>query len=290
MVLVIRMGNMELLTTTIKNNKNLNAIEKELIVDFIGDLIYLKYDGIDLNNLIYNLKDLKISNSDNKAGYNPLDNTIYLDQNSVQRWQYNMYRALLNCSITNRNGSIIKQGIIDESGNNFALKEAITQRFLDLMLGNSENNPLDIEMNIYSKIQEIVGLDKILFSYFKADNSLLNEELYKYNIDPSILLPKIDRIMNLNFNNIESKYDDNRIVCDVERLLMNGYATKISNYNDSNLNIDNFRNNIITSGTIQAYSKDTYTIFEGVSKNSEYFDMLINGVELSKNNISSRAM
>jgi len=287
------MGVMESLANSINSNSNLNSAEKALIVDFTGDLLELKYEGINLDNFIYNLNNLRIVNSNDetiKTGYNPSDNTIYLDNNMVNNWKYNMYRALLNCSITDRKNNTIKQGIIDEKGNNFALNEAVTQRFLDLMLENSENNPLDIEMNIYAKIQEIVGLDSIINAYFKADSSQFYNELNKYNIDPTILVSKIDRIMNLNFNNTNINVGDNRIVSDVERLLMNGYAKKILNNEGYNINIDTFNNNIITSGTIHAYSKNNIPIFDGISKNEEYFKMLMNGVNVAKNATSSKSM
>lgn len=287
------MGIIKSLADSINSNSNLKDIEKTLIADFIGDLIGFKYEGVDLNNLIYNLRDLKIVNIDNqnkKTGYNPVDNTIYLDSNMVNNWKYNMYRSLLNCSITDRKCNNIKQGIMDENGNNFALNEAVTQRFLDLMLENSENNPLDIEMNIYAKIQEIVGLDNVLNAYFKADNNQFYNELSKYNIDPTILVSKIDRIMNLNFNNSNINIGDNRIVSDVERLLMNGYAKKILDSKEYNIDTNVFSNNIITSKTINAYSKDGIHIFDGINKNEEYFRMLMNGLYFSKNATSTKSM
>ena len=113
------------LAKSLKNNKELSDLEKELIVDFVGDLedIRKKTGGIDYNNLINNLKDLKILNvEDGKtSGYSTKDNVIYLDKKMIKdNWKSNLYKALLQCSITNREGNKIKYGIVDPNGGNYA--------------------------------------------------------------------------------------------------------------------------------------------------------------------------
>ncbi len=287
------MDTMNELAKSLKNNKELSDLEKELIVDFVGDLedIRKKTGGIDYNNLINNLKDLKILNvEDGKtSGYSTKDNVIYLDKKMIKdNWKSNLYKALLQCSITNREGNKIKYGIVDPNGGNYALNEAITQRFLDLMLGSSEKNILDFEMNIYAKIQEIIGLDKVFDAYFKADYGTLALEFENYKTSLPLISLKYDRLMSLNLDSIDVSLGDRRLVSDIERLLINAYAHKIINNDVDKESIDRFRNNIITSGSVKAYDKDNKEMYDGINSNITYFNMLLNGLKISRD--SSKIM
>ena len=287
------MDTMNELAKSLKNNQELSDLEKELIVDFVGDLedIRKKTGGIDYNNLINNLKDLKVLNvEDGKtSGYSTKDNTIYLDKKMIKdNWKSNLYKALLQCSITNREGNKTKYGIVDPNGGNFALNEAITQRFLDLMLGSSEKNILDFEMNIYAKIQEIIGLDKVFDAYFKADYGTLALEFENYKTSLPLISLKYDRLMSLNLDSIDISLGDRRLVSDIERLLINAYAHKIINNDVDKESIDRFRNNIITSGSVKAYDKDNKEMYDGINSNITYFNMLLNGLKISRD--SSKIM
>lgn len=293
MVLVILMDMIKDFANSLNNNQNLTINEKRFIVDFISDLnkLQTKIEGIDYTNLLNNLKDLKINNVtlENKPGYSIKDNTIYLNNETInERWKVNLYKSLLQCSITNRNGNKIKYGVLDPKGGNYALNEAITQRFLDLMLGNSENNKLDFEMNIYAKIQELIGLDKIFSSYFKADYESLALDFANYKIALPLLSQKYDRIMDLNLNNRDISIGDERIISDVERLLMNAYAQKMLNEGIDKKSVERFKDNIITPETATIYEKFNKEIYDGLNSNNIYFNMLLSGVNMSKN--SSKIM
>ena len=107
------MANLNDFANALNSNQKLTLDEKSFIVDFVGDLDEMgeKIGKIDYTNLLHNLKDLNIQNADKntKSGYSINDNTIYLDRNSTdKKWRVNLYKSLLQCSITNRNSDKTK--------------------------------------------------------------------------------------------------------------------------------------------------------------------------------------
>ena len=190
------------------------------------------------------------------------------------------HKSLLKCTSTKKENGIISTGVVDSEGKNNALNEAITERFLELMLG-CEYNMLDIEMDNFSKIQEIIGIDPIIEAYFKVDYNALEQEFKAYDIDLKALSTKMDRIMTLNLGNSVANNDET-LVSDVDRILMTGYAKKISREDINNLDVENYKGHIITKENAHTYSKQHLNIFENTDRNIEYFEMLLNGIMASK--------
>lgn len=302
------MANLNNLVETLKNNQNLKEIDKTLIVDFIGDLLELGYPTINLDNFTQNMENFKIDTYDdiyeskiaeynneqnkllmNKLIVEPIENYIITDELVMKKdlidrnYKYHIYKALLNCASTKKHNGVISTGIVDSQGKNCALNEAITERFLELMLG-CEYNILDLEMITFSKIQEIIGVDPIIEAYFNADYNTLKQEFESYGINLEDLSNKMDRMMNLNKGNIYPNNDET-LICDIDRILMSGFAKKLANENLDNLNIGNYQEHIITPQDIVTYSKEHLNIFENTNRNLEYFEMLLKGIMESKKEI-----
>lgn len=301
------MANLNNLTETLKNNRNLKELDKNLIVDFIGDLLELGYPTINLDNFTNNMKDFridtyedvyesKISEYDKNQNrmlihklivepidnYNITDELINKKDTVMRNYRYNVYKSLLKCASTKKENGMISTGVVDNNNNN-ALNEAITERFLELMLG-CEYNSLDLEMITFAKIQEIVGIDSIIESYFNADYNGLKQEFEAYGINLEDLSNKMDKMMKLNRGTI-NPINDETLMSDIDRTLMGGYAKKIANENIDNLNIENYQSHIITPQDIQTYSKQHLNIFENTNKNLAYFEMLLKGIMDSKKEV-----
>ncbi|MBQ7140067.1 MAG: hypothetical protein IJO32_01030 [Bacilli bacterium] len=301
------MTNLNNLVETLKNNQNLKEIDKEIIVDFVGDLLELGYPTIDLDNFTQSMKDFRIDTyadiyESKISEYDKEQNKMLVHQlmfekpenitseelknkkDSIDRnYRYHIYKSLLKCASTKKENGIISTGVVDSENKNNALNAAITERFIELMLG-CEYNLLDLEMDNFSKIQEIIGIDTIIEAYFKADYKALEQEFNAYDIDLNDLSTKMDRIMDLNLGNSVANNDET-LVSDVDRILMTGYAKKISREDINNLNIENYRGHIITKESAHTYSKQHLNIFENTDRNIEYFNMLLNGVMASKQEV-----
>lgn len=302
------MANLNTLTEALKNNKNLTELDKNLIVDFIGDLLELGYPTINLDNFANNMKDFridtyndvyesKISEYDkyqnrmliHKLMVEPLENYNITDELTSKKdavmnnYRYHTYKSLLKCASTKKENEKVSTGVVDINNNNNALNDAITERFLELMLG-CEYNTLDLEMITFSKIQEIVGIDSIISAYFNADYNILKQDFEAYGINLEDLSNKMDKMMNLNKGNI-SPNNDETLISDIDRMLMSGYAKKIANENIENLNIENYQGHIITPQDIQTYSKQHLNIFENTNRNLDYFQMLLKGIMESKKEV-----
>lgn len=288
------------------NEKIIETYINDFIVDLKKILNKLNVSGINLDNPI--LSDITISVTSTieenemkdtilenvKTTYSPYSNTIYIDESFINSPQlrYHLTKRLLECISTRKKGDILSQGIslINISNGetqkfNSSLNDAITENITNLMLFDNSleedtyRNHIIARKNL-SKIEEIVGMETVVRSYFNSDYVDLETNFNNYTHDSKLefknIASKMDRLQSLKDNTNEK---DNLLAYEIDRILISVYATKNINSRTYNLN-DRFKEHIITGQTVRSeFGYSDKPGYKDVDRNIIYYELLTSGLK-----------
>lgn len=246
------------------SNIKINSI-KSIVKNFYDTLSH--YEEIDLTIFKNNIKSLKfkgiktykeedISLSD--ALYDYYDNIIYYGLKINNRV---MSHELLHMSSTiyDENESNIRYYGFAQNKNGNSIGVGLTEAYTELLAmrffndENSRKKTCDCyvtEVNFVKYIEKIVGREKMMKLYFKADLKGLVEELCKYN-DIENVMEFIRNIDSINLNTLcgnkcfsNSEYE--QIITSSVKFVVTSYANKLeSKLYTNELNMEQLYNEIV---------------------------------------------
>ena len=291
----------------------MEKIIENYINDFVKDLKEIlnklkvediKFDNPRLSEVTINITDNILEKemkgvilSNVKTAYSPYTNTIYIDEKFVYEPQlrYHLTKRLLECITTKKFDTIISTGVslVDLHNKtifNEALNDAITENITNLMLFDSSLDEDTYKNNIIarknlSKLEEIVGMDTIVKSYFNSDYMELEAMFNKYKNDSKVdfrsLALKMDRLKEISYGKKEAHQMEDGLAYQIDRMLITVYAQKhISE--KRKIESNTFKEHIITSETVRSeFGDKNKKGYNNVDKNKIYYELLTSGLKTS---------
>ena len=286
-----------------KINEELSCL---LLVKFQDRLNYvistLKSKGINVNlpestkfhiEITDDISEEQIKNiilESTKTAYSPYTKTIYIHNTFVNapQLEYHFSKRMLEHMTTKTDGDKILSGISITGENinyNHSLNQAMIESLTNTILGNETMDEdtfskYIIERHHLGLIQNIVGLETMLNSFFNSDYLSLETQFESYGTKFKPLVEQMDTLTRVNYDlSYTPKPGEENLAVDIFTKILEAYTRK-SAKNRKIENKEDFENHIINPQTVRgAFGTTEKTGYTGVEKNLHAFKSVIKGLE-----------
>lgn len=231
-----------------------------------------------------------------KTAYSPYTKTIYIHESFTKapQLEYHFTKRMLEHISTKVEQDKVLSGVSISSNNmryNYSLNQAIIENTTNTLLGN-ENIDEDafrnyiIERHHLELIQNIVGLETIMNSFFNSDYMMLETKFEEYGSEFQNLARQMDALTNINYNMQHSKESEkDTLETEIFNRILDAY-TKKSARNKNIEGKEDFENHIVNPQTVRgAFGTTEKFGYKNVNRNLEAFKSVIKGLE-SANKLS----
>lgn len=231
-----------------------------------------------------------------KTAYSPYTKTIYIHESFTKapQLEYHFTKRMLEHISTKVEQDKVLSGVSISSNNmryNYSLNQAIIENTTNTLLGN-DNIDEDafknyiIERHHLGLIQNIVGLETIMNSFFNSDYMMLETKFEEYGSEFQGLAKQMDTLTSINYNMQHSKKpEEDTLETEIFNRILDAY-TKKSAQNKNIHGKEDFENHIINPQTVRGtFGTAEKFGYKNVNRNLEVFKSVIKGLE-SANKLS----
>ncbi len=231
-----------------------------------------------------------------KTAYSPYTKTIYIHESFTKapQLEYHFTKRMLEHISTKVEQDKVLSGVSISSNNmnyNYSLNQAIIENTTNTLLGN-ENIDEDafrnyiIERHHLGLIQNVVGLETIMNSFFNSDYMMLETKFEEYGSEFQNLARQMDTLTSINYNMQHSKKsEEDTLETEIFNRILDAY-TKKSARNRNTEGKEDFENHIVNPQTVRgAFGTTEKFGYKNVNRNLEAFKSVIKGLE-SANKLS----
>lgn len=231
-----------------------------------------------------------------KTAYSPYTKTIYIHESFTKapQLEYHFTKRMLEHISTKIEQDKVLSGVSISGNNskyNYSLNQAIIENTTNTLLGN-ENIDEDafrnyiIERHHLGLIQNVVGLETIMNSFFNSDYMMLETKFEEYGSGFQNLARQMDALTSINYDiNYTKKDNEDTLETDIFNRILDAY-TKKSVQNKNTFGKEDFENHIVNPQTVRgAFGTTEKFGYKNVNRNLEAFKAVIKGLE-SANKLS----
>ena len=268
-------------------NSTLNTLKSKGINISIPEL---KQFHIEVTDNIEEEKMQKVILENIKTAYSPYTRTIYIHESfkDASQLEYHFTKRMLEHLSTKVEQEKVLSGISISGNNinyNYSLNNAIIESITNTLLGNETIDEdtfskYIIERHHLGLIENIVGLETIMNSFFNADYMLFESKFEEYGSKFHPLAVQMDTLTTINYNpQYIKKESDEKLALDIFTKILDAYTRKSSKTKNINRK-DDFENHIINRETVRgAFGTSEKFGYKDVNKNLETFKSVIKGLE-----------
>jgi len=246
--------------------------------------------SIKIADEIYEDKMKNIILENTKSAYSPYTKTIYIHQSLIDttKFEYHFTKRMLEHMSTKVEQDKILSGVSINTNDvkyNHSVNQAIIENITNTLLGNETIDEdtfknYIIERHHLGLIQNIVGLETILNSFFNSDYITLETKYEEYGSKYQELAKQMDNLTKINYDLLYVPSDnENTLANDIFKKILDAYVIKCAK-NQKIGNSDNFENHIVNPQTVRgAFGTSEKFGYKGVSRNLQTFKSVLKGIE-----------